>query len=233
MKGVLELVECRTVPQPQVSLRFKAPTEGQKTRPDAENQKSAAETGGMVRPDSVLPAGNPDITNRNSSVFEPQIEREIRIINQTNRGSALDLDSGKTVDMPAESPNWSTQQQGPWMRQNHIELAASFADDRWQLITKDLALKALNRKQWVATSIAELRYALASGIEDANSPVEVTSVSDGYSSIRLRPALDMPMTFGFLTAAGNPGLLQIEPPTEGRGTLQIRYRHIQTGLPLE
>lgn len=170
------------------------------------------------------------ITNESPAELSPAIERAIRLRTERDSGSALDLDSGRMLDLPVGSRNWSAQQRRSWLYEQHLELAAAWEVDRWYLQAADVMLKVLPADRHASPSLAQLRYALASGKDSDGSPVEVVIVPEAFVRLQLRQGMELPCAFAFQTAAGQIGFLELVSAAKDPHTLYVRYRLVQDSV---
>jgi hypothetical protein len=190
------------------------------SRPDLDPQATAEANSAGMHP--VFPPA-----------LGPALERAIQLRSQSAQGSALDLDSGRVLDLPVGSENWSAQQRRSWLYDQHLELAVAWEEDRWCLLAAEVTLKVLPADRRASPSIAQLRYALASGKDSANSPVEAVIVPEAFVRLQLRQGLELPCALAFQTAAGQFGLLELVSVTKGPHTLHVRCRFVQGSVQEE
>jgi hypothetical protein len=158
-------------------------------------------------------------------------ERAIQLRSESDPGSALDLDSGRVVKLPVGSEHWPAQKRRSWLYEQHLELAAAWEVDRWCLLATDVTIKVLPADRHASPSLAQVRYALASGKDSDGSFVEVVIVPEAFVRLQLREGQELPCAFAFQTAAGQLGFLEVVSATKDPHTLHIRYRLVQDSVP--
>ncbi len=171
--------------------------------------------------------------------FGPVRELTLNCVDDFRGSEALDLDSGRLLDLPKDPGKLSKPEQAQWFKEQSADLLLHNANGRWGLLTtvdNELKLVPLRNDRWEVVSESSLSNALAGlpgemkadprrphrvfadsrwqTVPEADLPVRPPPALEvgqrDYWRIYLLPTNAQPhLTFAFQTASGSRGLLQI------------------------
>jgi serine/threonine protein kinase len=161
---------------------------------------------------------SPSLVESTAASFGPVIELVVE--------SGIDFDTGTRRHLPLPHPvgdrdqaryDWfNGNEAGPWMREHGIDAV----NGNHALMSKDLMLVKLEKKDWDTLSADELQQRIA-----AQAPA-----TDSFNGNRIH------MTFGFKTREGGIGIVQMMEDRYAPGTVnklpgvKIRYKLIQNSV---
>ncbi len=174
--------------------------------------------------------------------FGPVKELVITAKSEHKGNDALDLATGKLLDLPKDFDKWPADKQGKWFADNNVDLFVDVVlsagtypvmPQRGQLVPEGLKLAAIANERWDNATDEKLRAALASitpgtaVITPGHADMPVAEVHERrgttYFDIQWAP----PITFAFQTRKGARGILQILRYTEEPRGMRIRYKLVQ------
>ena len=177
--------------------------------------------------------------------FGPVIERVVNARSEGKGSDAINLASGKLVDLPKDFDKWTADKQRNWCAENKVDLlgdvnpasnvgiGASTVPLAGYLTPEELKLAAIPESDWnsadngmVSNAVFQLYIQSATPghafyPEDINDPVAEIHEQHGVTVFELRK---LPATFAFQTRKGQLGLLQVLRYTEEPRGLRIRYK---------
>ena len=189
--------------------------------------------------------------------FGPVREVTLNDIDELRGAEALDLDSGKLLDLPKDLEKRTEPARLQWLKDQSADMLLDNVGGRWGLMTiadNELKLAPLPNNSWDASSDSSLSNALAGppgGMKADPQRVWRIYADDRWQMVRERdltfplpPALDFiqhgdwqvyvlatnaepPLTFALRTASGASGLLQITGFTGQPKSARLRYKLVQ------
>ena len=186
--------------------------------------------------------------------FGPVREVTLNDIDELRGAEALDLDSGKLLDLPKDLETRPEPGQMQWLKDQSADLLLDNVDGRWGLMTiadNELKLVPLLNNSWEASSESSLSNALSGppgGVKADPQRLHRVYADDRWEMVRekdlsfpLPEALEVkqrgpwrayalatnaqpPLTFAFKTASGASGLLQITAFAEKPNSARLRYK---------
>ena len=153
-----------------------------------------------------------------SGKFGPVIEA---VLPATKRNSTtdmldiLDLETGRSwIQPPFAYFDYRADMIMAWIRSNRLDISCSIWPGNAACVTHDMAIAAVERKCWEATTAEELlnHPALAT---DGRRPRRLLVLGD-----------DRPDTYAFRTGEGTLGMLQIVGQSQSGQGVNIRYKLI-------
>ena len=163
-------------------------------------------------------------------------------VSQGKDSEAINLISGKLVDVPTEFDQWSARQQRKWSTENNVDLivvsvsgappGGAYGILKADVIPEGLKLGAVRNEAWNHVTGEELQAAITSstpGSVSATGLIEtqvVAGVSERAGIVHYE-LWGVPVTFAFQTRKGELGLLQVIRFTENPYGVRIRYKLVQ------
>ncbi len=179
--------------------------------------------------------------------FGPVIERVLNAHSEGTGNDAIDLASGKLVDLPKEFDHWSAQQQSQWSTDHNVDLMSPrpIADPivegnlTQELTPLGLKLAAIGNERWENVTHEDLQLTLASVTpgcvltsDGRLQPVATLYEMRGITSYILSSGFTQPLTFAFQTRKGDLGLLQVIRYTLEPLGVRVRYKLVQPSAAL-
>ena len=141
-------------------------------------------------------------------------------------GEALDLDSGKLLDLPEDIKKRPENEQSQWLKDHGSDVMLDHVKGRWGLLTSTanaLKLAPLANEQWESATERDLSQALAA----EPSGLEMRKLRSW--TVYVLPTNDQPpLTFAFHTVSGVRGVLQITGFEEEPNCARLRYKVLPT-----
>ena len=157
--------------------------------------------------------------------FGPAREVTLNDIDDSRGAEALDLDSGRLLDLPKETEKRPESEQFQWLKEHSADVLLDNVNGRWGLLTStDNALKLapMPNEKWESATERDLSQALA-----AEPPgLEIKQVQS-WTVYILGKNAQPPLTFAFQTDSGASGLLQITRFGEKPNSVRLRYKLLQ------
>ena len=139
--------------------------------------------------------------------FGPMREVTLNDMDDLRGGEALDLDSGKLLDLPKDTKKRPKSEQFQWVKEHSADVLLDNVNGRWGLLTSTdnkLKLAPLPNEKWELATERDLLQALAA------EPSGLEIKQHGTWTVYILPTnAQPPLTFAFQTGAGTRGLLQI------------------------
>ncbi len=157
--------------------------------------------------------------------FGPMREVTLNDMDDLRGGEALDLDSGRLLDLPKDTEKRPESEQVQWLKEHSADLLLDNANGRWGLLTSTdnkLKLAPLPNEKWEVATDRDLSQALAA----EPSGLEIKQLR--FWTVYVLPTnARPPLTFAFQTAGGASGLLQIARFGEKPNSVRLRYKLLQ------
>lgn len=156
-----------------------------------------------------------------SMSFGPAVERVLNDLDENRGNEALNLTSGQLLSLPADFGQRTAEARESWLNSNGVDLLVEFVRDRWGIMGRGMQFRDLSSEAWNSPHIEFGEQWLDSGILEKRATREGT--------FYLLPTnAQPPLTFAFLTANGQPGVLQITVffTNDPRG-MKLRYKLAQ------
>jgi tRNA A-37 threonylcarbamoyl transferase component Bud32 len=158
--------------------------------------------------------------------FGPELEWTLNDMDDGRGGDALDLDSGRLLDLPKDLERRTELESKQWLKEHSADLLLDHVGGRWGLLTmsdNELKLAPLAQENWANLSPYEFASALAA--ESAGLEIKQHGSWRVYV---LAANAQPPVTFCFQTADGVRGLLQITRFTLEPNAAHLRYQPIRS-----
>jgi len=160
----------------------------------------------------------------------PVHEVTLNDIDEGRGADALDLDSGRLLDVPKDIHRRPDPERTQWVTDRGVDLVVDKAGPGrlWGLVTtagNALELAPLNTLDWDVVTERSLSNALAAG------PKGLGVQKVRSAQVYILPAdAQPPLTFAFRTASGAEGVLQLTGFTERPNSVRLRYKLMQTDM---
>jgi uncharacterized membrane protein len=163
--------------------------------------------------------------------FGPMREVTLNDMDDLRGGEALDLDSGRLLDLPKDTEKRPESEQVQWLKEHSADVLLDNVNGRWGLLTSTdnkLKLAPVPNEKWEVATEHDLSQALAA----EPSGLEIKQLRS-WTVYVLATNAQPPLTFAFQTGTGTRGLLQITALGPGpHPFVQLQYKTIEEG-PLE
>ena len=157
--------------------------------------------------------------------FGPVREVTLNDIDDLRGGEALDLDSGRLLDLPKDTGKRPESEQFQWLKEHSADVLLDNVRGRWGLLTptdNKLKLAPLPNAMWESAAERDLSQALAA------EPAGLEIIQHrSWTVYVLATNAQPPLTFAFQTASGASGLLQITRFGEKPNSVRLRYKLLQ------
>jgi len=157
--------------------------------------------------------------------FGPMREVTLSDMDDLRGGEAVDLDSGRLLDLPKDTEKRPESEPFQWLKEHSVDVLLDNVDGRWGLLTttdNEMKLAPLPNEKWEAVTERELSQALAA----EPSGLEIKQ-RGSWTVYVLATNAQPPLTFAFRTASGARGVLQIMRFGEKPNSARLRYKLVQ------
>jgi predicted Ser/Thr protein kinase len=153
--------------------------------------------------------------------FGPVQEVTLNDLDDAHGNEALSFASGQPLSLPADFGQRTAEALEGWLDSNRVDLLVDFARDRWALMSRGMQFRDLHDKAWDAPHIGF-------GGDWPDTAVLEIREARGATLYLLPTNAQPPLTFAFLTASGQAGVLRITGlfTNEPRG-MKLRYKLTQ------
>ena len=134
----------------------------------------------------------------------------------TPQPCAMDLDTGRTVAIPAQMLHVPANDLLVWLEQNGVDAIARMSDEGDGLVGVGLVFQTWMASEWAGADPVELRETMARASYQPRQPLLFRE--DSYQSV-----------FPFKTREGAIGMLQMLAVDKAKRTVQFRYLTLQEG----
>jgi predicted Ser/Thr protein kinase len=161
------------------------------------------------------------ITPPRADRFSPMQEVILNDLDEARGNEALSFESGQLLSLPADFGERTAAARAAWLDSNRVDLLVDYARDRWALLSRGVVFRDLHIRAWDAPHVG------FGGQWPDTEVLERREAREG--TLYLLPAnAQPPLTFAFLTANGEQGVLQITGlfTNDPRG-MKLRYKLAQ------
>jgi len=160
--------------------------------------------------------------------FGPMREVTLNDMDDLRGGEALDLDSGRLLDLPKDTGKRPESEQVQWLKEHSADVLLDNVNGRWGLLTSTdnkLKLAPVPNEKWEVATEHDLSQALAA----EPSGLEIKQLRS-WTVYVLATNAQPPLTFAFQTGSGTRGLLQITALGPGpHPFVTLQYKTIEEG----